>query len=56
MKGVERLILLLATMGVAVLLAGGVALAANIVGTNGPDNIVGTADIDELDGLGATTR
>ena len=48
----RRLILLLTVSVLALLLAGGVALAVNKVGTNGPDTLRGTNKSDNLDGRG----
>jgi hypothetical protein len=44
----RRTLLLLTTMVVALLLASGVALAVNKVGTNGPDTLRGTNGDDNL--------
>lgn len=52
MSATRRGVLMLTTIGVALLLAGGVALAAIIDGTNNADTIVGTANGDIIDGLG----
>lgn len=51
MSKARRIVLVLTVMGAAVLLAGGVALAAIVEGTDGADNIVGTANADIIDGL-----
>lgn len=51
MRRTRRLIWVVVAMGMAVLLASGVALAANIRGTDGADKINGTADADSLDGM-----
>jgi Ca2+-binding RTX toxin-like protein len=51
----RRALLILATMGLGVLLLvllGGVALAATIDGTTGPDDLVGTDQQDVIDALG----
>src|SRR5215212_3981454 len=48
----RRTLLLLTTMVVALLLASGVALAVNKVGTNGPDTLRGTNGDDNLVGRG----
>jgi Ca2+-binding RTX toxin-like protein len=48
----RRTIVLLATMALTVLVASGVALAANKVGTDGPDTLTGTNGNDNLDGRG----
>ena len=48
----RRTLLLLTTMVVALLLASGVALAVNKVGTNGPDTLRGTNKADNLLGRG----
>ncbi len=48
----RRTLLLLTAMAVAILLASGAAMAANIVGTDSPDTIVGTENDDTLEGLG----
>lgn len=52
MRGTRRLVLLLTVMVTAILLASGAALAASIVGTDGPDTVAGTEGDDTLDGLG----
>ena len=52
----RRLILLLTVMAAALLLASGVALAVNKVGTNGPDTLIGTNGSDNLVGLGGNDR
>jgi Ca2+-binding RTX toxin-like protein len=49
---VRRVILLLTTMGVAMLLASGVALAATIEGTPRDDTLIGTANTDYIYGRG----
>jgi hypothetical protein len=48
----RRTILLLATMALTLLVASGVALAVNKIGTNGPDTLRGTNGADNLVGLG----
>ena len=48
----RRTILLLATMALTLLVASGVALAVNKVGTNGPDTLRGTNRADNLLGRG----
>jgi Ca2+-binding RTX toxin-like protein len=52
----RRTLLLLTTMVVALLLASGVALAVNKVGTNGPDTLRGTNGDDNLIGKGGNDR
>jgi Ca2+-binding RTX toxin-like protein len=52
----RRTLLLLATMVVALLLASGVALAVNKVGTNGPDTLRGTNGDDNLLGRGGNDK
>ena len=49
----RRAVLVLAAMALALLLASGVALAVNKVGTNGPDTLRGTNKADNLLGRGA---
>ena len=49
----RRVALVLTAMALALLLASGVALAANKVGTNGPDTLRGTNKPDNLLGRGA---
>lgn len=49
---VRRLMLLMAVMGATVLLVSGVALAATIIGTEGPDLLSGTGAKDLIKGLG----
>ena len=49
----RRVALVLTAMALALLLASGVALAANKVGTNGPDTLRGTNKADNLLGRGA---
>jgi hypothetical protein len=51
----RRTILLLATMALTLLVASGVALAVNKIGTNGPDTLRGTDGDDNLLGKGGTT-
>jgi Ca2+-binding RTX toxin-like protein len=48
----RRVILLLAAMAATLVLASGLALAVNEVGTNGPDTLRGTNGDDNLVGLG----
>src|SRR5215208_4830362 len=48
----RRTILLVATMALTLLVASGVALAVNKIGTNGPDTLRGTNGADNLIGLG----
>src|SRR5215216_3228369 len=48
----RRTILLLATTAVTLLMASGVALAVNKIGTNGPDTLRGTNGADTLVGVG----
>jgi Ca2+-binding RTX toxin-like protein len=48
----RRVVLVLATTALAILLAGGVALAVTKVGTNGPDTLKGTNGADNLLGKG----
>ena len=48
----RRLILLLTVMAATLVVASGVALAVNKVGTNGPDTLRGTNGDDNLVGLG----
>ena len=50
----RRTLLSLTTMVVALLLASGVALAVNKVGTNGPDTLRGTNGDDNLLGKGGS--
>lgn len=50
--GTRRVVLFLAAMGVALLIASGLAVAATLNGTSGDDNIVGTEDIDTINGFG----
>jgi hypothetical protein len=52
----RRTLLLLTTMVVALLLASGVALAVNKVGTNGPDTLRGTNGDDNLLGRGGNDK
>jgi hypothetical protein len=51
----RRALLILATMGLGVLLLGGVALADTIDGTEGPDDLIGTDKNDVIHGSGAKT-
>jgi Ca2+-binding RTX toxin-like protein len=48
----RRALLILATMGLGVLLLGGVALADTIDGTSGPDDLVGTDKEDVIHAKG----
>ncbi len=48
----RRVVLMLAAMALALLLASGVALAVNKIGTNGPDTLRGTHGDDNLLGKG----
>ena len=48
---VRRTVLLLTTMVVALLMAGGVAMAAAVSGTQGNDTLRGTAQADQIYGL-----
>jgi Ca2+-binding RTX toxin-like protein len=48
----RRVALVLAAMALALLLASGIALAVNKVGTNGPDTLRGTNGNDNLSGKG----
>jgi Ca2+-binding RTX toxin-like protein len=48
----RRTILVMATMALTVLVASGVALAVNKIGTNGPDTLRGTNGADNLLGRG----
>jgi Ca2+-binding RTX toxin-like protein len=48
----RRALLLVATMGLGVLLLGGVALADTIDGTSGPDDLVGTDQNDVIHASG----
>jgi len=52
----RRAILLLATMALTLLVASGVALAVNKIGTDGPDTLRGTNGADNLLGLGGNDR
>jgi Ca2+-binding RTX toxin-like protein len=52
----RRTLLSLTTMLVALLLASGVALAVNKIGTNGPDTLRGTNGNDNLIGKGGNDR
>ena len=51
-RHMRRVVLVLAAMTLALLLASGVALAVNKVGTNGPDTLRGTNEDDNLLGKG----
>jgi Ca2+-binding RTX toxin-like protein len=48
----RRALLIMATMGLGVLLLGGVALADTIDGTSGPDDLVGTDQADVIHASG----
>ena len=48
----RRTVLLLSTMTLILLVAGGVALAVNKIGTDGPDTLRGTNKADNLLGQG----
>src|SRR3712207_864410 len=48
----RRVVLLLATMAATLVVASGLALAVNKIGTNGPDTLRGTNEADNLVGLG----
>ena len=48
----RRALLIMATMGLGVLLLGGVALANTIDGTSGPDDLIGTDKADVIHGSG----
>ena len=52
----RRTIMLLATMALTLLVASGVALAVNKIGTNGPDTLRGTKGNDRLEGRGGDDR
>jgi Ca2+-binding RTX toxin-like protein len=52
----RRAVLLLATMSLVVLAAGGVALAVTKVGTDGPDTLRGTNGADNLIGKGGNDK
>ena len=52
----RRALLILATMGLGVLLLGGVALADTIDGTSGPDDLVGTDKDDVIHASGGRYR
>jgi Ca2+-binding RTX toxin-like protein len=52
----RRTILLVATMALTLLVASGVALAVNKIGTNGPDTLRGTNGADNLVGLGSNDK
>src|SRR3712207_2016658 len=51
-RGMRRVILLLTVMTATLVVASGVALAVNKVGTNGPDTLRGTNGDDNLLGKG----
>ena len=48
----RRIVLFLTVVVLGVLLSAGVALAANIVGTGGADELIGTPNADNIYGLG----
>lgn len=52
MTSIRRLTLLLSVIAIALLLAGGMAIAATIIGTSESDDITGTAEADSLAGGG----
>ena len=52
----RRTVLLLATMALTLLVASGVALAVNKIGTDGPDTLRGTNGSDNLIGKGGNDR
>src|SRR4028119_558605 len=52
----RRLVLLLAAMAVALVVASGVALAVNKIGTDGPDRLMGTNGDDNHLGRGGNDR
>jgi Ca2+-binding RTX toxin-like protein len=52
----RRLIFVLAVMAVTLVVAGGVALAVNKIGTDGPDTLRGTNGDDNLIGKGSNDR
>ena len=52
----RRVALVLAAMALALLLASGVALAVNKIGTDGPDTLRGTNGPDNLSGRGGSDR
>ena len=52
----KRTIVLLSTMALTLLVASGVALAANKIGSDGPDTLRGTNGDDNLVGLGGNDR
>ena len=52
----RRAVLLLATMALVMLAAGGVALAVTKIGTDGPDTLRGTNKADNLIGKGGNDR
>ena len=51
----RRVILLLTMMAATLVVASGVALAVNKMGTNGPDTLKGTNGANNLLGNGGTT-
>jgi Ca2+-binding RTX toxin-like protein len=52
----RRVVLVLAAMALALLLASGVALAVNMIGTDGPDTFTGSDGNDNLIGKGGNDR
>jgi hypothetical protein len=52
----RRVMLLLTMMAATLVVASGVALAVNKIGTNGPDTLKGTNKADNLVGLGGNDR
>ena len=55
-RHMRRVVFVLAAVALAMLLASGVALAVNEIGTDGPDTLRGTNGSDALFGRGASTR
>jgi Ca2+-binding RTX toxin-like protein len=55
-KGTRRGVWLLASMLAMLVAVGGIALAANLRGTNGPDNFSGTPNNDKMRGLAGNDR
>jgi hypothetical protein len=55
-QGTRRGVLLLASMLAMLVAVGGIALAANIRGNNGPNTINGTPNNDKIRGLGGNDR
>src|SRR3712207_5630035 len=47
-RGMRRVVLLLATMAATLVVASGLVLAVNKIGTNGPDTLWGTNGDDNL--------